>query len=80
MIATQLIQREPNKFLVNWMTEIIRNGAGDLPGCAASVTPVPNQSRRLVQAMRQIALKIVNESFVWQGLYYQPFPSGSRFG
>jgi hypothetical protein len=80
VIAAQLIQRDPDEPFIDWMIQIIRDGARDLPGCIVAITTVPNQGRRLIQAMRQITIEIVNERLVGQGLYYQPFFSGSRFG
>jgi hypothetical protein len=80
VIAAQLIQRDPDEPFIDWMIQIIRDGARDLPGCIVAITTVPNQSRCLIQAMRQITIKIVNERLVGQGLDYQPFFSGSRFG
>jgi len=80
VIATQLVQRDPDEPFIDRMIQIIRDGARDLPGRTAAITTVPNQRRRLIQAMRQITIKIVNERLVGQGLDYQPFFSGSRFG
>jgi hypothetical protein len=61
------------------MIQIVRNGARDLRGRATAIAAAPNQRRGLIQAMGQIAVKVINESFVRQGLYYQPGASGSRF-
>jgi hypothetical protein len=64
MIAPQLIQRQPYKSFIDRLIKVDGNSAGDLFDGTIAVTAIPNQRRCLIQAMRQIALKIVNEGFV----------------
>jgi hypothetical protein len=68
MIATQLIQREPDKSFIDWLIQIGRNGACDLLSRVAAIASVPNQGRRLIQAMGAVTIKIVNQGLIGQSL------------
>jgi hypothetical protein len=64
MIAPQLVQCEPYKSFIERLIKVDGDCASDLRNRTIAVTAIPNQRRRLIQAMRQIALQIVNEGFV----------------
>jgi hypothetical protein len=62
------------------MVKVEGNSPRDLPGRPAAVALVPNQRRSLIQAMRQVAIKIVHQRLVRESFNYQSFFSSPGFG